>query len=329
MSGNPGAPPAESMSVEQSNRIVLILAGLLLLLVFMDVQAGRHYQAVSDTSGQDPVEYAGQRAAEVQESILRPIQGSAEEILQGVQTEATDSGDALLYRVESGADSVQQEAQDQINTTRRNVEQEAREGISATGEAIRQEAHQQLDDRLDRVLPQNRVPDSALLYGPMNNSGHTQSDGRSYAADLVETDSGGFDLYYLRFQNGRTRLVRVRRDATAGPVSLTAVLAHLQRGPLLRERGEGLLNNFDGTLEPVAVRIEGDLAIINASTSIARMSNPVISDRLDQIVYTLTQFPRIRGVVLEVNGRRVHSLGRDGFIVPPVMTRTNREVIDF
>jgi len=65
-------------TTEQMNRIVLMMAGLLLLLVFMDHQARRHYGL---NSAFQPDRYSSVNVAEKIEQSLEPIRAPLEDVL--------------------------------------------------------------------------------------------------------------------------------------------------------------------------------------------------------------------------------------------------------
>ncbi len=178
-----------------------------------------------------------------------------------------------------------------------------------------------------------RISAEALSsVSPLTTAAEEAASGESIAGmnlrplDAVDLQGNGIDLYFLRFRNARSELVRVRRPAQRGSVSLRRVLEELQRGPGPRERG--LLNMFDEQIEIRGVRLEGGIAVVDLSEELGRMGNHVIADRLDQLAYTLTQFSGIRGVRVLVNGESVRQLGAGALEIPDVLKRGDRSVIE-
>jgi germination protein M len=112
-------------------------------------------------------------------------------------------------------------------------------------------------------------------------------------------------------------LVREARLVPAGDPARASVLA-LLAGPA--EPG-------DATEVPAGTRLLGlalrdGTATIDLSPDLQQAEgDPAIPLLLAQLVDTLTQFPTVQRVALEVAGRPLTTLGGDGLVVPPVLDR--------
>lgn len=87
----------------QSNRILLILSGVLVLLIFMDFQAHRHYSALAESMGTNGSAAARERLEAAAGSLGEPIRVQADALLSGahdMSRAALDrAGDELSERI--------------------------------------------------------------------------------------------------------------------------------------------------------------------------------------------------------------------------------------
>lgn len=135
-------------------------------------------------------------------------------------------------------------------------------------------------------------------------------------------------LYYLKFRGKRSNLVRVSRTMTQN-LNLQRILEELKKGPHIREKG--LLNAFDDNIEIRSVRYDSrtGLVVIDVNDSIDRMGERIVRDRMDQLLFTVNQFPEVRGIRLLINGKPVSSLSGGAIHLPEVITKSDRKVLDY
>lgn len=279
---NSGKEPGTDAALDNhaSNRILLILAGALILVTFMDMQARRHYEALRGPS-EEIGDVARERLDRATGALSEPIRERAE---------------TILGRIES-VDSIE-------------VAPELQQGARAAREHIERLSGESLGRALPRNLESGALPGVNLR--PL---------------DAVEFRSDSFYLYFIRYRGGGSELVRVRRSAARGVVSLGRVIELLQQGPELRERG--LLNAFDRSITVHSVRVENGVAIVDLDARIGRMGNHVIRDRLDQLTRTLTQFPGVSGVQILVDGEAVETLGAGALPTPAILRPDDRPALDY
>jgi len=122
--------------------------------------------------------------------------------------------------------------------------------------------------------------------------------------EIASPVHGTIFVYYIRFRGGKSELVRVKRSGVKTPYTAIRLL---QKGPLGQETG--LLNPFDSSIKVNSIAIKDNKALIDLSESMTSMSAPVISDRIDQIVFTLTQFPEVKAVSFYIEGKPVRKIG--------------------
>lgn len=108
------------------------------------------------------------------------------------------------------------------------------------------------------------------------------------------------------------------RDGAVAAAAVTAVLA----GPSAAERADGI-----GSAVPAGTALRGvviaagiaDVDLTSAFTTGGGTAS--MTGRVGQIVYTLTQFPTVRGVTFRVDGKPLRVLGGEGLILDRPMTR--------
>lgn len=233
------------MDTLHTNRVLLTMTGISVLLVFMDLQAGRQLK---------------DRVESVPEKILS-VQSITREELQGARRQITEASDHL-------------------------------------------------PETLDKIPVPAKIPSG--VPGPVKQSamsifqGVTQQT-KALARDEKLSVNGGWDLFFIEYKGKESALVRVRRKWPGDTVTVRAVLQYLQKGPNGAE--SGLLNAFENVrIGPSSLK-DGILTV-ECDSGLLRMSSHVIQDRVDQIVYTMTQFREIKGVRLTVEGQRRPYLDR-------------------
>lgn len=218
---NPGTPPLDTVN---TNRILLVMAGVSLLLVFMDNQAGRELR-----------------------NRIGDVPREAESAIRSAEREGRPALDRL-----------------------RRLDTPAIPTVPAPVRRRAQEIFQSVSDS-------RPAPDSASVRA-----------------------NGSWYLYYIVYKGGDSELVRVRRKWPGTSVSIKSVLQYLQKGPTAQEHG--LLNPFDDRTRILGVWLEDGELLVELDRGLLRMSEHVVQDRVDQIVFTMTQFPEIKGVRLIVDG---------------------------
>ncbi len=299
-----GGPPLDNA---QSNRILLILVGTLVLLLFMDFQARRHFESVAGA----PADRLNQSVEALSTIDTQPIRESADEILNGasemVGEYSGQAGEAARDGIEYAGDAARNGAADAIQGAAAGAGEAAGDLIDAAGQ-----------ETAGHVRPRNVEALNEVSLRPL---------------DTVTLKDEHIELFFIQFRNGRSRLIRVHRPVPKSAVrdgeriTLATVLDLLRRGPELRERG--LLNMFDDGIQIRSMRLDNGVLVLDLNDRIGRMGAHVIRDRLDQLLFTVTRFAEVRGVKLLVDGREIHSLGSGKIDVPAVMKPSDRTFYDY
>ncbi|MCE9598071.1 MAG: GerMN domain-containing protein [Spirochaetia bacterium] len=242
---NPGTPPMDTL---HTNRVLLTMAGVSVLLVFMDLQAGRQLR---------------DRVESVPDKILS-AQPISREDLQGARRQISQAADQLPGDLPAKATA--------------------------------------LPGQIPAGI-QKPIKQSALSIF----QGVTTQGSKALGRDEKLSVAGGWDLFFIEYRGKESALVRVRRKWPGETVTVRAVLQYLQKGPNTVEIG--LLNAFENVRVGSSSLKDGVLTV-ECDSGLLRMSSHVIQDRVDQIVYTMTQFREIKGVRLVVEGERRPYLDR-------------------
>lgn len=124
-------------------------------------------------------------------------------------------------------------------------------------------------------------------------------------------------IFLVRFdeRTEKTSMAAVRRKVNAeNPLdgALTALIA----GPSAGEKRRGYLTAVPATLRVLDSKIQNGNAVIDFSGDIEwGATGSVLLSRIDQIVYTATQFEGVGGVIIRINGRRKNFIGSDGLAI--------------
>ncbi len=130
-------------------------------------------------------------------------------------------------------------------------------------------------------------------------------------------------LYFLRF-NEKTEKVNLAysRRTIRADMPLLGAMQELAKGPGGREEQSGLLSALPGGLVVRGVVIKNRVAHIDFNEALERNAvGSILMNRIDQIVYTATQFEGVEGVVIKINGVERRTIGPDGLALARPLTR--------
>jgi len=123
------------------------------------------------------------------------------------------------------------------------------------------------------------------------------------------------------FGYGEWLFVTARAEAARPRVAAAAVTA-LLAGPSVEERAAGVGTSIPEGTELLGVSIERGLATVDLTPTFESGGGSLsMFNRLAQLTYTLTQFPTVRGVNLELDGKPVTVFSSEGIILDQPMTR--------
>jgi spore germination protein GerM len=130
-------------------------------------------------------------------------------------------------------------------------------------------------------------------------------------------------LYFIQFNQKTDKMYLspvVRRVEKKSVLENT--MKELIKGPTPLEKKKGLLSAVPADLKLNSVKIKNRIAELDFNSTIERgASGSILLNRIDQIVYTATQFPTINSIIIKINGRSQQSLGSDGLSIEGPLQR--------
>jgi germination protein M len=134
-------------------------------------------------------------------------------------------------------------------------------------------------------------------------------------AEKPETDEVKVYFVKLNEKSEKMYLTPVTRTVPRGGL-LENTMKELIKGPTQSEKKKGHLTAVPSGLKVNSIRIKNRSAEIDFNGAIEQGANgSILINRIDQIVYTATQFPSVKSVVIKINGRTRQTLGTDGLSI--------------
>ncbi len=135
------------------------------------------------------------------------------------------------------------------------------------------------------------------------------------ASDKPATEQVKVYFVKLNEKSEKMYLAPVARTVRGGPLVENA-MKELIRGPTSAEKKKGHLTAVPAGLRVNSVKIRNQSAEIDFNAAIEQgATGSILIHRIDQIVYTATQFPNVKSVVIKINGKQRQTLGTDGLSI--------------
>jgi spore germination protein GerM len=139
------------------------------------------------------------------------------------------------------------------------------------------------------------------------------------------------NLYFFKFdsQNDRVARQKVFRK-TLQNAHIREVFDELLRGPLEKEKQKGLVTALSTNLKLIGFKYNPASKIVTLNFNEALEENgsrEIIQKRIEQLVYTGTQFSAIQGISIRIRGKGKAVISGDGIILPEVLTRRNLQFL--
>lgn len=130
-----------------------------------------------------------------------------------------------------------------------------------------------------------------------------------------EAESVKVYLVALNEKTDKMYLTPVIRKVRREPL-LENTLRELVKGPTAAEKRKGLMTAIPPELKINSVKIRNKTAELDFNTAIEYgAAGSILLNRLDQIVYTATQFSGVGSVIIKINGKTRQTLGADGLSI--------------
>jgi spore germination protein GerM len=151
----------------------------------------------------------------------------------------------------------------------------------------------------------------------------SENDDSSDKSDNKERDQKEYYIYLLKLDQKSEKIsVRpVKRQGSGSP--LQSSLKELIKGPDRNEKKNGFISALPEDLKIRNIKIVGRNAVIDLNDAIETNANgEILLTRIDQLVYTATQFDGIDGIIIKINGKEKKFLGGEGLSISgPIQRR--------
>ncbi|MBN2157782.1 MAG: GerMN domain-containing protein [Spirochaetes bacterium] len=143
------------------------------------------------------------------------------------------------------------------------------------------------------------------------------------AVSTEKPEKKSVKVYFVKLNEKTEKLYlspvnrKVERNAM-----LENAIKELIRGPSSGEKRNGYLNAVPADLRINGIRLRNRTAEIDFNGAIERgATGSILLNRIDQIIYTATQFENVRSVVIKINGKTRQTLGSDGLSISGPLDR--------
>jgi germination protein M len=176
----------------------------------------------------------------------------------------------------------------------------------------------------DEATPAGPVPSAAAETGPSV----TETASEETTSEPVPTETESQLTFQVWFGQGDTLFVTYRTQANVARIG-TAALETLLLGPDQFEQGYGLTSAVPEGTKLLGLTIEDGIAHVDLTSEFESGGGSLsMQMRLAQVVYTLTQFPTVKGVLFSLDGEQVDVIGGEGILVDqPLRRRDFRDLL--
>ena len=129
-----------------------------------------------------------------------------------------------------------------------------------------------------------------------------------------------YEVWFTRDES----LFMVKRTQEATPRIGTAAMESLLTGPNTQEQAAAVGSQIPAGTQLLGLNVDSGIATVDLTSEFESGGGSAsMNMRIAQVVYTLTQFPTVKGVLFQLDGQRVDVLGGEGVIVDQPVTRKN------
>jgi germination protein M len=129
-----------------------------------------------------------------------------------------------------------------------------------------------------------------------------------------------YEVWFTRDES----LFMVKRTQESTPRIGTAAMEALLTGPSAQEQAAAVGSQVPAGTQLLGLNVDDGIATVDLTSEFESGGGSTsMNVRIAQVVYTLTQFPTVDGVLFHLDGQAVDVLGGEGVIVDQPVTRKN------
>ena len=137
----------------------------------------------------------------------------------------------------------------------------------------------------------------------------------------TSTGTESLVTYEVWFTRGES-LFMVKRTQESTPRIGTAAMESLLAGPNTQEQAAAVGSQIPAGTQLLGLTVDRGVATVDLTSEFESGGGSAsMNMRIAQVVYTLTQFPTVKGVLFQLDGQSVDVLGGEGVIVDQPVTR--------
>src|SRR3954469_2180520 len=164
------------------------------------------------------------------------------------------------------------------------------------------------------------APSDEPSLTPSGSTGGSSSPAPSAPAGTTIVRS----YFWLAGLPGSEGLVAVLREVPATKSVATAAVNGLLAGPTDAETGRSISTAVPDGSQLLGLSIDGGVATVNLSSEFESGGGSAsVLTRLGQLVYTLTQFPTVKSVVIQIEGVTRTTFSSEGVVLDKPATRAD------
>jgi Sporulation and spore germination/Immunoglobulin-like domain of bacterial spore germination len=129
--------------------------------------------------------------------------------------------------------------------------------------------------------------------------------------------------YEVWFTRGESLFMVTRTQETTPRIG-TAAMESLLAGPNTQEQAAAVGSQIPAGTQLLGLNVDSGIATVDLTSEFESGGGSAsMNMRIAQVVYTLTQFPTVKGILFKLDGQSVDVLGGEGVIVDQPVTRKN------
>lgn len=132
------------------------------------------------------------------------------------------------------------------------------------------------------------------------------------------------EIYFVKYieSSDKLKLIKVNRKFIASDTPLVDSINLLLAGPSRKEGKNKIITLFPANTKLLNAEVKGNIAYLNFNSEIETGVGPsMLQARLYQIVYTATQFPNVKGVIILINNKQKKSFSAEKISLSHPLTR--------